>query len=429
MIARKRKFNLSNLPDKVCKIIGIVALTLILLGQIYSHIFPESIDSLKKKSDVSWAELQRKAQELDNLVNETERGKDNTNLEGKTTQPDESNKSIKESNFTFFILGLRILASIMGFLFVYIAVFLYENEQGKIQNKLEDVWVRIDDAQKYSLSKHTVFVNTVAGFLTKTFNLLFGIKLLSLQAIGASICFAVLSANLVFFLRSEQSYSDSYLFSCIFWLVLGIIPTLIHDSYYTKLWFIILVFIIWDDFVSGYIYYAYYANMFNIPVLIIVALGIIVGVLIGCLLFLLSIVIVRKTLQKISTSKSFWRTAIFPLLNCIPILILFVFSYLSLHLMSNNEGNAGVFWLILLFSVLYINISFLLPALLFLVVSFFLILHKLVWGIIDRPIYTFQKLDIAKRTKLLATLGGLLITAGIGGWEWIDKIIDKINPY
>lgn len=411
MIVFKGKFNLSKLNDKTYKFIGIVMLLLVLLGQIYSHIFPANSEDLLKKSDASWRRLDEELRRAEKLVAETEKNenlKENPKSEDETSQTNETEKNDQKSSFTFLIIILRVLVSIIGFLLIYLALFLYEDEQGKIQNKLENAWVKVNDAQTYSLSKHTVFVNTIAKQLTKILNILFGKRLFSLQAAGVSICFAVSAANLFFIMSSEQSDSGGYFYSFLYWMILGILPALIRDSFYIKMWLIILNLIIWDDFVSGNLYLAYFASQFNISLMVIISLGILFGVFLACLLFLFSVVIARKSLLKISTSKSFWKTAIFPILNCIPILVLIGIGYIYFYLMSINNGNAGVFWLILLFSLLLINVSFLFPTLLFLLISFFLIFHKFIWGIIDRPIYALQKLDIGKRTKLLEAISKIV---------------------
>jgi hypothetical protein len=74
--------------------------------------------------------------------------------------------------------------------------FLYEDEEGKIQNRLEEAWVRVDDARAKALSVSTAFVKEVARLSALLFNALFGLKLFSFRAAAVSIC---LSTASVFF--------------------------------------------------------------------------------------------------------------------------------------------------------------------------------------------------------------------------------------
>ena len=78
---------------------------------------------------------------------------------------------------TLIILTLRILAVISGIILIYAAFFLYEDEQGKIQNFLEDLWIRIDDRRNTALSKHATFMQVVAKYISTIFDRVFGDRL------------------------------------------------------------------------------------------------------------------------------------------------------------------------------------------------------------------------------------------------------------
>ena len=58
--------------------------------------------------------------------------------------------------------AFRILAVCSGLFCLYLAIFLYETEQGTIQNRLEGLWVRIDDLKLAALSRQAAFVRVVA---------------------------------------------------------------------------------------------------------------------------------------------------------------------------------------------------------------------------------------------------------------------------
>jgi hypothetical protein len=86
---------------------------------------------------------------------------------------------------------VRIAAGVAGVLLLYAALFLYENEQGEIQNKLEEWWVRLVDRQSGALSRHTAFMQEVANLATRGFDRVFGEKLVSPQAVGVSVCYSI----------------------------------------------------------------------------------------------------------------------------------------------------------------------------------------------------------------------------------------------
>jgi hypothetical protein len=409
------------------KVLGLIFLVVIVLLKVYSAAFPEPLEALLNRAKIESEKALKKSPELAEVGHDdksllNEQGRENTLGNDK-----ESYLTPSTNYSTYSISVLKILAFCTGALFIYFALFLYEDSEGKFQNSLENIWIKINDAQKGSLTKHAAFVNSVATLLLKGFDILFGIKLISLQAVGVSVCCAISSVNLVFILFSRPDSHNTYVYSLVYWLILALIPSLIKDSFYTRLWFIVLIFLLWDDFISGNLSMAYLAYTFNIPVISMAGIGMLIGVTIGCLLFFIGIIIIRKTLQKISESKSFWVTVLFPLLTCVPIVILYLFFYTSFSRDSISNDSISIFWLILLVSGLSINVIFLLPAAIFLFVSLLLISHKLLWWFLERPIYALQKFGIAKRSKFFGIAGALLITASVGGGEKISELVKTLH--
>ena len=83
-------------------------------------------------------------------------------------------------------IALRVIAAVAGALSLYAALFLYEDDQGRIENRLEEWWVRLDDQRNAAVSRHTAFMREVARLAGRGFDRLFGHRLFSLQAFGAS---------------------------------------------------------------------------------------------------------------------------------------------------------------------------------------------------------------------------------------------------
>jgi hypothetical protein len=53
----------------------------------------------------------------------------------------------------------------LGFLFVYAAAFVREDEEGAIQNRLEEWWIRLMYARERSLSRTARFLSGVAQLI------------------------------------------------------------------------------------------------------------------------------------------------------------------------------------------------------------------------------------------------------------------------
>jgi hypothetical protein len=85
-----------------------------------------------------------------------------------------------------FIAG-RALAGLIGCLCFYVALFMYEDEAGNWQNRLDNLWVSIYDRVKITSSLTIALFNTISQKLMHLFSWIFGSRLLSARSVSASI--------------------------------------------------------------------------------------------------------------------------------------------------------------------------------------------------------------------------------------------------
>jgi hypothetical protein len=83
--------------------------------------------------------------------------------------------------------------NVVGWLFLYSAVFLYEDHEGKIQNKIVQWWIKIDDARIASHSRVEAFIQGVARLTLQVFDRVLGEKLVSFRFVGVSLCLGIAS--------------------------------------------------------------------------------------------------------------------------------------------------------------------------------------------------------------------------------------------
>jgi hypothetical protein len=88
---------------------------------------------------------------------------------------------------------LRALVLCVG-VCALIPLFLHEDEQGKLQSRLEALWIRIHDRQLAAMSRHTAFLTTSADFLSQGFDIALGPKLFSLRSVAVTFACCVISA-------------------------------------------------------------------------------------------------------------------------------------------------------------------------------------------------------------------------------------------
>src|SRR2546421_3632508 len=95
-----------------------------------------------------------------------------------------------------------------GVLLVY-ASFSCETENGTIQSLLELWWIKVDDYQKLSLSRHVAFIKMLATVVTAIFDRLFGVRIFSVQAFGVSICYSFVCTGFLGLILRKTSYGSN----------------------------------------------------------------------------------------------------------------------------------------------------------------------------------------------------------------------------
>src|SRR5579871_1992059 len=91
---------------------------------------------------------------------------------------------------------LQTLAFVVSLAAYYCAAFMYEDEQGELQNRVERLWVAINDKKKLSGGEASIFFNKVARVVQRVFDRIYGKDLISAQLIGVSVCYALAGLGL-----------------------------------------------------------------------------------------------------------------------------------------------------------------------------------------------------------------------------------------
>jgi len=86
---------------------------------------------------------------------------------------------------TSFLTASTTLVTILGFFLQY-------------HNLLAEFWIRLDDAEKVAISRHTVFTRGVAQLTSHIIDTFFGRKYFSLHAIAASMYLSSASFGFLF---------------------------------------------------------------------------------------------------------------------------------------------------------------------------------------------------------------------------------------
>ncbi len=318
-------------------------------------------------------------------------------------------------------LGLVLWISLgsAGVLLLY-ASLSYETEDGKIQSLLEEWWVRIDDFRQGAISFHVAFMKVIASVMTRFMDRLFGNRMLSLQSFGVSACYSIVWIGLAILILSKlnpksQSETSHLVWLIVFGLVYGSLPALgTHDEWkflgfrFIHFWFGGLVFAFIWNFVNPFGYIILWGLVTpGLRMGALIFFVIFLGIIFSIFLFTTFISVMRITLRTIARSQSPIKIVGLSLLNATPLLTFYVLFKLLVWWPDRPGKVAEIGLLVLLVLMIcgiLFNFAFVLSAVLFVCLAVTMLLHRLFWPAIARPLYKLQALGIAKRPKVFAAI-------------------------
>lgn len=104
--------------------------------------------------------------------------------------------------------ALRIVCAFLGVLAVYSSIFLREDEEGRLQTKLEGVWLRLSDRRTSFVSRHYRAFQNVAWAASRILERIFGKRVVSWQFVAASILLSFASFDLSLWLSRPRLSSS-----------------------------------------------------------------------------------------------------------------------------------------------------------------------------------------------------------------------------
>jgi hypothetical protein len=335
---------------------------------------------------------------------------------------------------------LHITAGICAFVFAALALFIYEDEQGKLQNRLEDLWVNVDDLSKSAMSKEAALIQQAAKMLSGALDRVFGTRLFSWKAIASSTGLSLASFLFVLLLPENRllwlglkyplwlglKYAEYIVVFClaVVCVLISIAPGRIRYATFI-IWAVILtrllVFEIWlSGLKKGASFTAVVRALLQLPPDLHLPslsspLGAVVG---GVPSDILVVVLIRWLLYKASTLRSTWKLVGLLFLDiCIGIVLLAPFKLSDMlwdYSWSQHPHVNGYMQLSLyLWGMGMSNLVTILISLFIVLLLLSALLHRATWPVIARPIYAAQRYGLVSHPKLLA---GLAATCLLLAW-------------
>lgn len=331
---------------------------------------------------------------------------------------------------------LKVISSIFGLLLIVgslLSLFLYETEEGIVQNKLEELWIRLSEAKSAALSKQGKFIRTVSDLTEALFNRVFGKELVSFQSVAVSACLSLFSLGIVtcrgvYDLPFPDIVEGLYGPVILLLFAAGIFPAVLKDRLPRKIWFLSVALLcivsFWGMYASNW-FGEIFSGASPIRELRYDAAFLLLTILCDTLF----VVATRWLLRRASSLHSVARIlgtvlgniGVATLLVLIPLieplrsggdLNLWNARHDLVHLFERQaavDTSGNIFLLTLAGSNLFD------AAVAFAFVGLFLmmLLHRLLWPVLQRPVYSIAKGDLTRRRKLFLVLGTILLGLGM----------------
>jgi hypothetical protein len=317
------------------------------------------------------------------------------------------------------VLVARVLIACLGFLLIYIALFLHEDEEGKLQNRLEELWVRIDDLQEKALSKQTVFLQELLRLLNRAFDTLLGEKLFSLRSITVSFCYSWASAmfleNCSIRLRTGAR-GVSIIADVLDWLwpvllfALGTVAGALKGKLYTD-----FMMGLWG-FIAGWFCWALWPQSHRTYLL---GNAIFFGALLLGLICDIAFVALSRRVFRVVARLNKGTTIILVLLANVLVAILYAAPFYYWWFIYTIVPPG------FLVTVSSTNLIAVCCALSIILVMLIALIHRLLWPVVSRPVYAMGRGQLVRQPKLLLSVAIVLLTWAIPAWKTSWEFIGK----
>jgi hypothetical protein len=302
------------------------------------------------------------------------------------------------------VLVIRIISGLLGLLLIGWSVFLYEPEENEIDDTLITWWVNMDDTAKSALRANMSFARSVATVIAKWLDDLFESRLISFDAIRISACLSASSGFLfllVWFLTSDDLHYYTPLqstaiaatcasFSAVYF---GVAVSKRRDEVHAAFMSV---------FVVGFLLtFAALVGVFKktgVPLL---------GLILGILCDFLVVVLTRASARWMvagTTTLAFVTAATLNATAGIALLWFpFIFaSHIRLEWLATTFQIAGA-----------TNIFGAIVSATFVVVSVTVLVHRVFWASLERPLYAMHRFRLFQRRGLLCYAGTVLLAFAI----------------
>jgi hypothetical protein len=297
---------------------------------------------------------------------------------------------------------------------IYAALFLREEEEGQLENRLEQWWQKIRLLHTQATSRETAFLKVVAQITAAGFAKVFGERLLGPKAIAASVSYsmtAVMGALAVgqYEVRFEPMANAFFWWliglSGLFFIVLGSLGPFVKTVARKTVWLVCVLTaaITWAP-LADYAFARHSHGPFLLAPNTYMEVVCMLPLAVGC--DFVFIALTRAMLSWAARSNSLVKIAGLAICNS-GLAVILVFLPVRVALFYYSDSSVWMSSTLLLIACS--NVLELLVSSVAILVAFAMLLHRFLWPLMERPIYALHRHHVFTNQKKLLFFGGVAL--------------------
>jgi hypothetical protein len=308
--------------------------------------------------------------------------------------------------FSFVINVTLYFLNFLGLLLICAGLFLYEDEEGKFQNKVDEWWIKLSDKQRLSRSRVAAFMQGIAQLTGRGFDRLLGRRLFSVRVVPVSIYLSFASFFLLVLILPHIKFPagatrQGAFVMLLYFSALALMPAFLEDKWVLVVWWGVIPAALLS--ISGFLVFVFRTRG---PRSTFYGIGLVALIFISSLFCdLVYIALTRYVLRRISGIDSIPEILLMILINLLALAIPVLGPIYVGTALSKYAPQAGA---TVLMSLIFNFIDFL-AGFAALIVALLLLLHRLLWPAIQRPLYAICRFAPIKEKKWLFRFGVALL--------------------
>ncbi len=277
-----------------------------------------------------------------------------------------------------------------------------------------EVWsIKIREKRNNSLSASASFVRGIAELTRRALDKIFGTKIISFQMLGVSFYLSLASLYFFSLFAYENNtlhfhFTSGTILGILWYVALALVPALAPARWIVTLWYACFVVgLIWLlDF--GYFAYKTGRGRFILGAALLSALAF--GVSFACDVLYIALMrwLLRRTSAASTNTQAYHGLVAAIVCIIMTFVLFFVPVFLGIAVISRAHAGGrdalGLTGITIIFSCVFNTLN-LLTTLLGFVLALAVLLHRMLWPLLQRPLYALQRYGVIRNKKLLWGLG------------------------